>query len=344
MLQIYWLLLFSFVLSCIFYTSIIVVCKYYNLFDVPDRRKTHSKPVPVGGGIGFITTLVISAIILYSFYGISDLLLNVMIALGLFLSIVSFLDDMRSIGVVIRLICHFIPAFLIAFLLLDHYYYLLEDNRYVISVHNNMLKGILLILITFFIAGFLNIYNFMDGIDGLTGIETAHIFANFAIILGFSKLPDAYFYISLIIFILAISFLMFNWHPARLFIGDAGSIPIGFFAAFYLVLLVFEGYVLSALLVPMYYYLDGGGTLVNRMIRGEKFWLPHQKHFFQKAIKRNIKHSSIVINIVAFNVFITILNIIYIVAKPSFFEQLILFILGLVAGIFVLYKFSHKMT
>lgn len=342
MFRVYLLLLCSFVLSYTLYASTIILCRRFGLLDIPDKRKRHSAPVPIGGGAGFIITLIVSVILLYFLLDSYDFLLNVVVALGAFLAIISFIDDIRDLGITIRLLCHSAAAFITTFLLLDYYLCMPQNDSYVLSAYNNMSHWIMLTLIAFFITGFLNIYNFMDGIDGLTGVQTIHIFGNCALLLAINQAFNAYFYTAIIICVISISFLVFNWHPARLFIGDSGSIPIGFFAAFYLVMLAFSGYVLSALLIPLYYFLDGGVTLLSRIIRGDKFWLPHQTHFFQKAMKHHQKHSIIVMKIIIFNIFITILNCIYLTSKATVPWQIVILSAAIGVGIFLLYNFSHK--
>jgi UDP-N-acetylmuramyl pentapeptide phosphotransferase/UDP-N-acetylglucosamine-1-phosphate transferase len=133
---------------------------------------------------------------------------------------------------------------------------------------------------------FINLTNFMDGIDGLTGLETLFLVATLALtflLLDWQDPAD--------IMLLAllggamVGFLPFNWPPARVFLGDVGSVPIGFMLAYFLLLIAPERPI-TAFILPLYYLADSTITLLRRALRGEKIWQPHREHFYQRAAAR----------------------------------------------------------
>ena len=154
---------------------------------------------------------------------------------------------------------------------------------------------------------FINLYNFMDGIDGLTGAETIAIAGGLAILVldHVSRQGGDWSQASLAAVLAggAAGFLVLNWHPARIFLGDVGSVTLGFLLGF---LLVWQaaamGHWMAALLLPLYYWGDATTTLVMRMARGGTFWHPHRDHAYQAAIKGGRDHAWVVKRVCLVNV------------------------------------------
>jgi UDP-N-acetylmuramyl pentapeptide phosphotransferase/UDP-N-acetylglucosamine-1-phosphate transferase len=133
-------------------------------------------------------------------------------------------------------------------------------------------------------AGFLNFFNFMDGIDGISGIESAALGTGAFLIAWLSPHESLPMVGPLTIAAAALGFLVWNWAPARLFMGDVGSIPLGYFLGWFLLFLAVKGYWAPALILPLYYLGDAGITLLKRLVRGEKIWRAHKEHFYQRAV------------------------------------------------------------
>ena len=135
----------------------------------------------------------------------------------------------------------------------------------------------------------INLFNCMDGIDGIVGIET------FAIGIGvfFIGLSNNLGYLGLILAAASAGFLIFNWHPAKIFLGDVGSIAIGFVLGWLLLSLISEGKWLAALILPAYFLCDSGITLTKRLIAWEKVWEAHRQHFYQFATQNGKSHSDV---------------------------------------------------
>jgi UDP-N-acetylmuramyl pentapeptide phosphotransferase/UDP-N-acetylglucosamine-1-phosphate transferase len=122
------------------------------------------------------------------------------------------------------------------------------------------------------------------GIDGITGAQTIHISLGFLIITAFLPyFPDTHNTLAACLTGASLGFLFWNWHPAKLFMGDVGSIPLGFLLGYLMMMLAIHGYLGVALVLPLYYVADASITLIRRIMEKKKFWLPHREHFYQRA-------------------------------------------------------------
>jgi UDP-N-acetylmuramyl pentapeptide phosphotransferase/UDP-N-acetylglucosamine-1-phosphate transferase len=159
---------------------------------------------------------------------------------------------------------------------------------------------------------FINLYNFMDGIDGLAGAETIAICMGlFAIMLtiGGPAGPEAIARAqsSLVIAAATAGFLLLNWHPARVFMGDVGAIALGYIIGWFLLTLATWGYWVAALILPAYFLADASITITQRMLSGEAIWQSHAKHFYQRAVQRGLSHARVVRFICGGNCFLVVL-------------------------------------
>jgi UDP-N-acetylmuramyl pentapeptide phosphotransferase/UDP-N-acetylglucosamine-1-phosphate transferase len=146
----------------------------------------------------------------------------------------------------------------------------------------------------------LNLFNFMDGIDGIAGSEAAAIGAGLLLfaIAGRGADPAAAFAAAALLGA-ALGFLGSNWAPARVFLGDVGSIPLGYLSGYLLLALAARGWWKVALIVPLYFLADATITLGRRLMRGERVWQAHREHFYQQAVRRSRPHAAVVHRVVA---------------------------------------------
>ncbi len=99
----------------------------------------------------------------------------------------------------------------------------------------------------------------------------------------------------------AIGFLVWNWSPARVFLGDVGSVPLGYLLGFMLLELAVRGHWRIALILPLYFLADATITLTRRMLRGERVWQAHREHFYQQAVRSGLGHAAVVERVIAAN-------------------------------------------
>ena len=234
--------------------------------DQPNERSLHERPVPRTGGIAVLAGSAVSL-----GFGAAGLWLPVTLAAAL--AIVSFLDDLYGLPTVARLAAHVGAA---AFFV----WYLLSPMHPV--------EMTLLILA---VAWITNLYNFMDGSDGLAGGMATIGFGAYALAAWWSgAAPLAAFCVALAA--AAAGFLAYNLHPARIFLGDVGSIPLGFLAA----ALGLAGWRND--LWPLWFPVlvfgpfigDATVTLVRRLLRRERVWQAHRDHYYQRMVRMGLGH------------------------------------------------------
>ena len=160
------------------------------------------------------------------------------------------------------------------------------------------------VIIGFLWIWFINLFNFMDGIDGLAGIETGAIGLGVFFIATYTSIGGTLAILALTLSAVGIGFLVWNWAPAKIFMGDVGSVPIGFLLAWLLLTLAQKGYMLQALIIPAYYLADATVTLIRRASRGEKIWLPHRDHYYQQAVQRGLGHARVSVVVAGLNAFL----------------------------------------
>ncbi|MEA2754431.1 MAG: hypothetical protein QOJ54_720, partial [Aliidongia sp.] len=155
---------------------------------------------------------------------------------------------------------------------------------------------------------FVNLFNFMDGIDGITASETVMIGLGVAVIaLVAADYQSGALPLGLAIAAAALGFLAWNWQPAKLFLGDVGSIPLGYLLGWLLLALARTGAWAPALILPLYYLTDATLTLAYRLLRGRRVWEAHREHFYQRAIQRGLSHAAVVLRIAAANLALVLL-------------------------------------
>jgi UDP-N-acetylmuramyl pentapeptide phosphotransferase/UDP-N-acetylglucosamine-1-phosphate transferase len=205
------------------------------------------------------------------------------IALGaVLLAAVSWLDDLRGLSPVVRLLMQAATVAIGVFVLPGP-----QDPFRLAAI------GLVWIW-------WINLFNFMDGIDGLAGSEAGAIGAGLLLFASFGTGADpALRTLATAVTGAAIGFLVWNWSPARIFLGDVGSVPLGYVLGFLLLDLALRGYWKIALILPLYFLADATITLARRLLRGERVWQAHREHFYQQAVRRGLGHAAVVKRVIA---------------------------------------------
>lgn len=259
------------------------------MLDHPEQRSNHESPVPTGAGIAFMLAAV-------SFLFVVDTHSSVLWA-TLALMVVSWMDDRKSLSVKIRLGVQII-AIIIA----------------INTIPSGVFQGLIPDwLETFFIGAlwlwFVNLYNFMDGIDEMTLTQTTALCVAL-IILGLSveEVPRALAIDAMIIASAVVCFWPWNKHPATLFMGDSGSIPLGFLMGYLLLSLASAGHWVAALILPAYYLGDATITLAKRAIARKPIWQAHSEHYYQQAVRAGHSHRYVTRRVAALNAILIVLS------------------------------------
>ena len=271
--------------------ALIPILRGRDMLDYPNERSSHIAPTPRGGGIAVTGSVLLAWIVLYEAGLVASSVTGIVLGAGL-VAAVSWIDDLRGLSPVVRLVAQG-AAVTIGVLVLS-------------GTHTG-LEGWLGPTLYFAAAGLLwvwwiNLFNFMDGIDGLAVSEAAAICGGLLLfdIVGDGADPTAGLLTAGVIGA-AIGFLVWNWSPARIFLGDVGSIPLGYLLGFLLLDLAAGGRWRIALILPLYFLADATITLVRRLLSGERFWEPHRQHFYQQAVRNGLSHTAVVKRVIAAN-------------------------------------------
>jgi UDP-N-acetylmuramyl pentapeptide phosphotransferase/UDP-N-acetylglucosamine-1-phosphate transferase len=258
----------------------------------PNARSSHKIATPQGGGIAVIAaTIVVSGVTLYFFpAGTAAAGLPIILTAVILIAGVGVLADIHAQNVAWRLLLQALAVATVIFVL--------PPGLRVLPILPLPVERIVLL-----VGGlwFVNLVNFMDGLDLMTVAEVGPVTAALGLIGLVGFLPPAAVVVSLALCGAMIGFAYFNKPVAKLFLGDVGSLPIGLLLGWLLVLLAGNGGRAAAILLPLYYLTDATITLARRTLRGERFWHAHRSHFYQRATDHGFSVPDVVVRVFAVN-------------------------------------------
>jgi UDP-N-acetylmuramyl pentapeptide phosphotransferase/UDP-N-acetylglucosamine-1-phosphate transferase len=259
------------------------------VLDHPNDRSLHHRPVPRGGGLAILISLALSVALVPVFGWVLDGLAGMAIG-AVLVAVVSFLDDRYSVPALYRLVAHAVAGSILLYsgMYLTDIVFLADAWEWPAAV------GVAVLLVC--VVWMINLYNFMDGMDGFAGGMSLFGFGTFAI-LGWMSGEDEFFLVSLVIAAAAAGFLLFNFPPARIFMGDIGASTLGFLASSLSLWGIRDG--IFPFWVPLQIFspfiADATVTLLQRLLRGEKVWEGHKKHYYQKLVQAGWGHRKTVL-------------------------------------------------
>jgi Fuc2NAc and GlcNAc transferase len=276
-----------------------------------NERSSHTAPTPHGGGIAIALTWFVGLVYLYMYEMIAPNLFYALM-IGAVISAVSYADDLFELSPKVRLLVQAFVA-LVGLVALGG----LEAIDFgVFTVENQLLTNVFAF---FMIVWFINLYNFLDGIDGYAGSE-----AIFIGIVGFLLFGGAHF---LVLIFAVLGFLVWNWHKAKIFMGDVGSTLLGYNVAIFTV--YYANVEASNLWVWIVlfglFWFDATLTLYRRYKNGEKLSQAHRKHAYQRLTQAGWSHSKVAIYALGLN--LVIFALVYFIPNiaVSFAFSLVLF-------------------
>lgn len=277
-------LLLAFLAAFIFTRRLCDPRSQWHVLDLPNARSLHARPTPRSGGLGIVAGILLGAAVYAGGSPAIDLPFGVM-AGGALVFAISFLDDRRGVNAALRLLAHALAASLAIADGLILPTLSLPGMVWTGSVAMAGVVSFLLLLWT------INLYNFMDGMDGFAGGMAAIGFSAFAI-LGWQAGDMAFAHTSLIVAAASLGFLYFNFPPARIFMGDVGSASLGFLVG------VFSIWGVQAQIFPLWvallvfspFFVDATVTLLRRLFRREKLWQAHKSHYYQRLVQLGWGH------------------------------------------------------
>lgn len=272
------------------------VANAVGLMDVPNERSSHTISTPRGGGLAIVVSSVVAMGLMAAVGVISVRLFIALAGGGTAVAVVGFLDDRSSLSAGKRLLVHFVAgAWAVAWV---GHVGVLELGGTVIRL------GVLgYVLSVIAVVWFLNIFNFMDGIDGIAASEAVFMGVAAVVLSGYLGLAPPTAAVGVIIGGATAGFLVWNWPPARIFMGDVGSGYLGFVIGV-LALANASGspsVLWTWLIIAGVFVVDSTITLVRRTLRGERLSVAHRTHAYQ-ILARKIGHASVTISVIAVDV------------------------------------------
>ncbi len=258
----------------------------------PNARSSHTLPTPQGGGIAVIAATLIGAWLgaTLTSTGLATIEWLALSLATILLALTGAIDDIRGLGPGPRLL---IQIFAVGLLIAA----LPDDFTIVPQLARSFERALLL----FGGVWFVNLVNFMDGIDWMTVAEVVPVTAG-VVLLGFTDgAPPGTAVVAVALLGAIIGFAPFNRPVARLFLGDVGSLPIGLLLGWVLLMLAGRNNLPAAILLPLYYLADATITLARRLTRREAVWQAHRTHFYQRATEGGFSVEEIVVRVFLVN-------------------------------------------
>jgi Fuc2NAc and GlcNAc transferase len=249
----------------------------WRLVDVPNTRSSHVAPTPRGGGLGIVAALY-TAVLVLVVTGEIDIASAVVLLPALPIALLGFVDDRKSLGVRLRLFVQLTCAGAIVLLTARDF-------------SGGLMGWVVAIAMLVYVAWLINLYNFMDGIDGIAATQTITVLAG-AVMISCWQHGDIENHGWLVLLAACGGFLLWNWSPAKLFMGDVGSTFLGAVLAAWS--LDTSSVPLASWLILMAAFMgDASYTLIRRALRREPVWQAHRSHLYQRLSRRWNSHTRV---------------------------------------------------
>jgi UDP-N-acetylmuramyl pentapeptide phosphotransferase/UDP-N-acetylglucosamine-1-phosphate transferase len=297
----------------------------------PNDRSSHVTATPQGAGLAVMVSLLIVTI--------AAMLLGVItpppslvpvLAGAVLLTAIGALDDAHALPVTWRLLGEALIAVAIV-LTLPQDFRLLPDLLPLIVERALMVIGVI---------WFVNAINFLDGLDWMTVAQVVPITLGVAMLQALGVVPPNVGILALVLLGATLGFVVFNKHPAQIFLGDAGSLPIGLMLA-YMLIYVAEAHLVSGLLLALYGLTDATVTLGRRALNGENVLSAHRKHFYQQAVAQGMSVPQVTARVFGLGMVLMALAITAVLAS-SLTADIVLLALGAAATGFVLFNLKQE--
>ena len=329
------IVLFVFLVVVLLIPVIIKIAHHVNALDIPNERKVHKNPMPRLGGLAIFSGFLIG----YMVFCKPTIQMNSILIGSFFIILLGVLDDIKPLTPLIKFGGQLLAAIIVVF-----YGNIIMQDISAFGLYINF--GIFARFITIlFIVSVINCMNLIDGLDGLAGGIATIFFITIAIIssiLGiYSGLDSS---LTLIMIGATLGFLIYNFHPAKIFMGDSGSMFLGYIISI-ISLLGFKNVTLTSFIVPVLILaipiLDTLFAIIRRLLKGQSFAKADKEHFHHQILKMAGNQTKTVLIIYLIQILFSVASIVYVLRNPLLgkivYVVLLLIIIWLVATTNILF-------
>jgi Fuc2NAc and GlcNAc transferase len=278
----------------------ILLCRAYlriarerQILAMPNERSSHSLATPNGGGIALLLAFTFGLLVAAWIYGTWNRSLITLSVAALVLAILGYLDDLHGLSMRLRLLVYSLVCVLVSMHILQP------------VMNGDLLRWLPLVMLSAAVMLWsLNLYNFMDGIDGIAAMQAVLACCGAAWLSWTSVQDEAYLMFCLLLAAAQSGFLFWNFPPARLFMGDSGSVPTGFLLAGLMITGMVQGQLnpLCWLVLLAIFITDSSWTLLWRVFTGQRFTQPHRLHAYQRLSQHWNSHLKVDLLLLGINV------------------------------------------
>ena len=280
-----------------------------DIFANPNFRKLHASPLPVGGGIVFSFVFVFGLFFIWWLNQISDDLFWVLAVGGGVAALFGFLDDLKDIGASRKLVVQLLLSGWVLFWL---------GGGPLLSI--DWIPVLVAIPVTaLFLVWMVNAYNFMDGIDGMAVSSAVFVSGAITLLMLLNNSKTEFIIVPVLLLTTTSTFMVFNWPPASIFMGDSGSVFLGYIFGALILFTVKSGdiSIWTWLIVFGYFFADTTVTQLMRLILVKKWYLPHRSHAYQNFARITGSHLKVTGGVILYNVVWILPLTIWSVMKPE---------------------------
>ena len=285
-----------------------------NILDIPQRRSNHNIPKPKCAGLIIVPIIIVSIFFFINLDLIKSEPWKYICYFTFVLFLTSFLDDIFNLPSSLRLLIQIISITSVLQFFDANINEFIEKTFSQLNLFHKkeLLKVMIEILLIIIWLWITNLFNFMDGIDGISASQLITFSVGIIILSLNSELLLEFKYLGLIFFSSILGFLYWNQPPAKIFLGDCGSIPIGFLIGGICILSLLKlNNFIPTIILLLYYILDSSLTLVNRIFQKKNILEAHSEHFYQKKVRNGWSHKQVLLKITTVNSILIIFALLY---------------------------------
>jgi len=287
----------SFVFSVLFTGYMRHYAMRHAVFDIPNARSLHSTPTPRGGGLSIAISMLLACILVYYMHLLSLTAFLALFGGGTVVTSIGWLDDRYHISVGWRALAYLLTAVWAVYWV--DYPDLIQSHE---TLYLFVIGGVISVLI---ITWLTNLYNFMDGTDALAAIQAICTGVMAGTLLSYSGNPG----LAILCFVIAAAsagFIFWNWPPAKIFMGDAGSCLLGYTFGVMVIMSMDGGAVTPFVwfILLAVFACDATLTLLMRVIKGDRFYTAHRAHAYQRIVQMGCSHATVARGVLLINVMI----------------------------------------